>query len=476
MHDTRWKPVAAWSGRLVLPARRREDGGVLLALSSRPEDGVPAVGDTVPLVLDPGSALARDGEPSAGGSHVSPLESLAGARQAYDVFVALPGARWNGSALVTDAEPVQVPGCEHALVHIACIDGDHCRLKHWNVATGGFDGPGEDLAMARSMVGTGSLDRLSVSSDDDDGWYAFREPGPDGAWRLTAFESRASVRLDAAPGPGVRPWVEGDRALAFIASGGPPDRATQGTAQRAALGQARAVRCPFTGGLVLEVTYRPVYDGGPGGFVAGAQCRAAYLHTAAWEESGIGPVSETFARTDLLDTYRFGDIEYDPLDSIGLGLSRMAASVRSGAAPGDAHEDAGLSSRRAAMALRAVLETDLNRFAADRGFTAALDADRGSPGWTRFARLNGLYRGILRFLLPRGIAPRRWDAWLERRSFSRILPDAVGRRLDDFLAPISGKPRAFIGGLVDLFAAHGASLTVLSGARDAIKRLNGSSV
>ena len=86
---------------------------------------------------------------------------------------------------------------------------------------------------------------------------------------------------------------------------------------------------------------------------------------------------------------------YDPFRSIASSLDR--ALIR----------PAGLS-----LALWAAIEGDLFRFAYDSGFTAALETERGAGEWARFAALNDLYRDLARAVLPFGVAPPGWRAWL----------------------------------------------------------------
>lgn len=96
-----------------------------------------------------------------------------------------------------------------------------------------------------------------------------------------------------------------------------------------------------------------------------------------------------------LSSYDFGLHSYEPFESIVASCdkaSRRHASL--------------------ALALWAALESDLFRFAYDTSFTASLEGIKGSDEWLRFAGLNRRYRAIVRALVPYGVVPPSWNAWL----------------------------------------------------------------
>ena len=173
MDDRYWKPVAAWSGTLILPppSGRRADGGVLIRLDNAPEPWARLVGATCALAWRPESAWARhssretidirftaetrasvarkrDVHPTRldGWDRVSPLETLAGARPADDVRVSLAhpsvfteGSSADGASVVLsiDDEPVQVEGSYKALARFERPLDEAQTLwavRHWDVA------------------------------------------------------------------------------------------------------------------------------------------------------------------------------------------------------------------------------------------------------------------------------------------------------------------------------------------------------
>jgi len=109
--------------------------------------------------------------------------------------------------------------------------------------------------------------------------------------------------------------------------------------------------------------------------------------------------------------YAFGLQTYDPFESIKASLYKAHEHES-----GTATMQTGL-----ALALWSAMEGDLFRFAYDAGFTAELEKDKGTQEWRRFARLNDLYRSIIKAIVPSGINPANWTAWL-RNSGQSIQP------------------------------------------------------
>jgi len=98
---------------------------------------------------------------------------------------------------------------------------------------------------------------------------------------------------------------------------------------------------------------------------------------------------------EAFNPYAFGLQRYDPFASLGDSLDRAVST-----------------SLPLAMAVWAAMESDLFRFAYDGGFTSDLELIRQSDDWRRFARLNDLYRAVIKAIVPFGIVPRSWSAWL----------------------------------------------------------------
>lgn len=182
------------------------------------------------------------------------------------------------------------------------------------------------------------------------------------------------------------------------------------------------------------------------------------------EPSCMSPPCQTKAfRLDVLRPYDFSGIAYDPPGSMAASLGRLVAETSGrqgdgvdGLAGGLARLNDGL------MALWSAVETDLHRFAKDPGFTAAVDgAEKEQPGeYRRFARLNELYRDIIKLLVPYGLPPRRWTAWLRGQEYRPFLTWGLSLALEGFLAGQTRLPREALASLSKLLARHGPPITM----------------
>jgi hypothetical protein len=155
---------------------------------------------------------------------------------------------------------------------------------------------------------------------------------------------------------------------------------------------------------------------------------------------------------DVLAPFEFSGIPYDPLASMAASVARLAPETRPTGSPGGPGD--------CIMALWAAFEADLYRFAKDPGFTAAVDgAAKEQPGeYRRFARLNDLYRDMVELLVPHGLAPRRWTAWLRGDEYHPLLPLGLALRIEGFLAGRFVQPEEGMDSMTRLLARYGALL------------------
>jgi len=242
MEGGKWKPIAAWSGTLVLPLRsgRRADGGVFIRLENTPPEWSSLNGSTCALTWRAGSpwalhasreivditfagetlsgeALGHDIHPVRldGWTRVSPLESLAGARPLDDVRVSLRSPSVvveNGTAtLVVDTEPVQTEGSLKALARFERpLNEDQTRwvVRHWDKEAHDFSGAEEivfwnpDPIPAHRNLPQASLDGIHKTAANRYGWYLYADRAADGML-LSAIEPRAIRSAGLAPATGV---------------------------------------------------------------------------------------------------------------------------------------------------------------------------------------------------------------------------------------------------------------------------------
>ncbi|MFH2114893.1 MAG: hypothetical protein ABIJ86_10345 [Spirochaetota bacterium] len=175
---------------------------------------------------------------------------------------------------------------------------------------------------------------------------------------------------------------------------------------------------------------------------------------------------------DVLAPFEFGGIAYDPVGSMAASVTRLAAEEpgwpggglgRPDDEPGGPDERSGRSGD-GLLAMWAAIEADLYRFAKDTGFTAAVDAAAtGQPeDYRRFARLNDLYRDIVKLLVPYGLAPRRWTAWLRGQEFRPVLPVSLALRIEGFLGGRTRQPGEALDAMTRLLVRYGGLVMVAS--------------
>jgi len=247
MDYSSWKPVAPWSGRLILPPypERRADGGILILVENAPEPWSSLVGTTCVLAGNPDSAWARytareipgvrsvqhvparaadarDLPPARldGWLRPSPLETLAGSLPADDVRVSLSQpavVRVNAvTTLFIDDEPVQIEGRYKALARFERpLDEVQSRwlVRHWDTSAHDFTGA-EDivrwiparLPACGDLPQTG-LERIHKTAVNRYGWYLYADLADDdpadarfpGEPVLRAIEPRAIRSASLAP-------------------------------------------------------------------------------------------------------------------------------------------------------------------------------------------------------------------------------------------------------------------------------------
>ena len=227
--DSWYKPIAPWTGDLVLPAadQRLPDGSVFIKVTSAPDAALQ--GKTLRLAIRPGSKLAAWADkirpdveipPKAlagalksgnripfklnGWKSVSVLESLAAARP-QEMSVALPAAAYVGDRILIDEEPVQISGSRVALVRFAGpAQGEYRKVVHFDPVTKAFTGVEEMVAIsprtfrrASDTVPMTDTNGIENSISNTDGWYIFGSRTGK-LFLVEALEPRAALRIAAA--------------------------------------------------------------------------------------------------------------------------------------------------------------------------------------------------------------------------------------------------------------------------------------
>lgn len=492
-----WLPTYEWAGRMVLPtAEERQDGGVYFEVSQAPEGHAELKGkklwlnfekmdwvDRVTTDVD-FSERTEKGKKNGwqhpdridGWKDVSPLESLAGARQKDDMIVGLKEVRLSDDGrLFIEREPVQISGTNKALVTFEKkLDSHTWEVRHWNAEAGDFSGPKE-------VIKTTGRDDLAPRKDrklNRKGWYLYGDPGKSGKMEVSALEPRAlfqagttdqviagrdeSTRFLAkenwrmeeqqkgtytktllkadkpeVAGP-TEPIYEqmhkafqvGDKGILLHLFGGAVGApATLGLyLGHFAFGLAEVVKDPFTGEAKFDVEYKQIYAHNRGGIISGSQSWQTYMGDT---ERGLmydRPVSDSFVEVPEL----FDDSKgQDPSRMFEDRMAEMTARYRSGHGDGasfvtsaqNCSQDssqglyATVSDWKKAMA-DGTIGTELSQFAEDVAGHITPIFGLAPRAWRRTAANQPAKGNSLRWLpalkAPKTIVPRQNHEGLSR--------------------------------------------------------------
>ncbi|MBO9997654.1 MAG: abortive infection protein [Cyanobacteria bacterium SID2] len=242
--DRYYRPVATWSGRLILPDTREievEDRALLgedwvwFEVENAPEEYRSSIGQTIKLTWRSSPwadgytdlvtreidfiSLTSLSERRLGNVHpnrldgrdrVGPLQSLAGARPEDDLRVKLDGdveivgSSAHGTILTIDREPVQVWGRSIGLVTFlyASPDGENRYVvQHYNPLTQQFNGARETVQFAPSPAdGKGveqfTPNRIEESPAGTAGWYLYGDRDESGTFVVRSLAPRALFQLE----------------------------------------------------------------------------------------------------------------------------------------------------------------------------------------------------------------------------------------------------------------------------------------
>ena len=374
-----YRPSAEWIGRLLLPTPAQtadpqapRGDWVWIELEQAPAPQQSLIGQrlrlrwedrphlrqlvatvTTPITL---REAARRAEREANviptrldGRRVGPLQSLAGSRPNDDLTAALEEVTVRGEELRIGRPPVQISGRWQALVTVLgpAPGDDQLRVRHFNPASGRFDGPEESVripSLPPDRYGRRLIDPAGLASSPQNGggWLIQGAPAADGVFTVQAsaatqgfvqnenwsdpqrergsLHRTALVPTDKAPPR----WAMGERALLLHLFGGiggadgePVSLWT--VTGHFAFGEARVVRDPFTGQPRLSLRYHQIYATNPNGIVSGSQDWSAYAGSLQRGWIGLRPFSDVLV-----------PMGPQVLDAIALQAEILAARYRSG--------------------------------------------------------------------------------------------------------------------------------------------------
>ncbi len=233
----RYRPLATWMGRLILPTpeQRAMVLGTLFEVYHADADHQHLVGQVVRLrwmndaetnqrfwSVTRQVIFDKDSQQRAAQgivlperiNHwplVNPFESLAGAHPYDDVVVRLQGSVYVVEAehqgevpiVYTNREPAQISGRYYALVRfIAPVHpgSDEVRIVHYNRSTGTFDGPTEVVRLPQVMADQNGVvpstsTGIEHSPANMDGWYIHGMPDKTGTFVVQSLAPRGLLRL-----------------------------------------------------------------------------------------------------------------------------------------------------------------------------------------------------------------------------------------------------------------------------------------
>lgn len=428
-----------------------------------PESGSRALGATGAVAGLVGSGQAGSGQ--AGPEQAGPPLTGSGDAASPELRIARPpvqvSGRWQG--LVRFEKPL-APGAE----------GELWRVRHFNRASGGFDGAEETIRvpqLPRNRYGRWMFDPsgLAASPLNREGWLIQGAPAADGLFTVQAIEprllltplpqrriegttaglaflqrgswsapqlQRGTLHSTALVPDGVRPppLQIGERALLmhlFGGIGGADGEPVVGWTATGhfAFGEAEVVEDRLSGEPRLAIRYHQIYANNPDGIVAGSQDWSAYGGNLQRGWLGTRPFS------DLLIP-----VGGELLDAIALQAEILAARYRSGDGEGVALVTPATSCvQDSSQALWIALQ-QLRR-----------PGSRGGPDAAEQMRLERLGRALSHLLTPFG---RVRSDWAHNSALAQAERDgrfqASQRRRDVLLSWRSLLPR----GAHDLFAAE----------------------
>jgi len=316
-------PSATWSGRFVLDVNRDPQGGVRVILENTPESHRHLLGRTVLLrssrndqrydvtIGEKARATARTHNVVMpyrldGWKQVSALESFAAARDNDIVQAEIVNPVVEGEILTTAEEPILLDGNERCLANFVSVDGETAVVRHYNRATGAFDGTAETVGLDfKRHLPLDEIRRVQLRGivnhkDNRTGWdvYGYRSQG---RFIVTTIEPHALYRVDAGMpgrGNGVRnlwrlppknesrqvvyqhgtPVASGTKYLVAHAFGSYNDAGMTLNKYRghASIGFAEVIAHPLSGVPVYRLIYKQVYGQSVSGVFGGSYHSHAY--------------------------------------------------------------------------------------------------------------------------------------------------------------------------------------------------------
>ncbi len=510
-----YRPVGEWVGKLILPTKEqmqaKSDWSWLL-VQHAPTQAQNLIGQVVrlewknnPEVQSYLRATTRDVHFTPGAKkterkgfvlpnrldnrpHVGPLQSLAGARPNDDVIVSFDSpevvAGSDGKpVLQIEKEPILTTGRFYALVKIlkpeatsstylapkACpgslpCPSDYFRVRHYNPASGNFDGPEGTVRIPQQVLDTRAFfqftpRQIEASPVGTKGWYIYGARDAKGVFVAQGLAPRSLFQLQpdrvllgteaglkyikvqnwlnikqkkgkiekvlvdgtaTQSQQALSNWQQGDRAIVVHIYGGIGGKKGELGALRLlntvpghfAFGLAQVVRDPFTKELQFDIKYQQVYGHGTDALMSGTHNWANYMGNFQWGWAATRPVSDVLIKFDpVTQDYDFDGIKLSPVQEFMHQLQIMMARYRVGDGTGSATVTPATSCvQDSGQALYITLKVIQQRVAATPAIQQWLNAHPNDPQTLRFGQLVSLGSLLERQLTPLGIVRADWES------------------------------------------------------------------
>lgn len=500
-----YQPLAQWVGRLLLPSQQEIQPGadwVWMEIQHAPPAAQHLIGKIVRLEWQnqPGlqsyvQAVQQDISftdetkksqtqgiihPSRlnGRLQVGPLQSLAGYRPVDDLIVTFEDGELVGESsqprLQIAHEPVIATGRFYGLVKILrpepiskqypaplvcpgtrpCLS-DFLRVRHYNRASGKFDGVEETVRFPLQVLDTRQIPpstprNLEKSPAGKAGWYIYGAKNTQGIFTVQGIVPRSlfqiqpqrailgqeaglsyireenweikpqdqgiisTVSLETTTN---QPWQVGDRAILLHNFGGIGGRKGEGsTAQTItghfAFGLAQVVRDPITQELQFAVEYQQIYANNPDGIVPGRHTWADYMGNLQWGWAATRPVSDVLIKfAPVTEDYNFDGIKLSPWREFQRQLQVMMARYRTGDGTGNSTVNPATSCvQDANQALYSTIQAMTQQVTSNPAIGQWLDHHPQDPQTLRFRELVNLSASLQQQLTPLGIVRADWQS------------------------------------------------------------------
>ncbi|MEJ1933668.1 CPBP family glutamic-type intramembrane protease [Nostoc sp. NIES-2111] len=567
-----YQPLGKWVGRLLLPNQQQIQPGsdwVWLEVQHAPPEAQNLVGKFIRLEWQNKPQLqsyvqavqqnisftngTRESQAKGiihpyrldGRVQVGPLQSLAGARPNDDVIVTLDDAQLLGGSsqprLQIAQEPVMVTGRFYGLVKIlnpeptssqypapATCPGtlpcpsDYFRVRHYNSASGNFDGVEETIRIPQQVADTRNIPpstprQIEKSPAGSAGWYIYGAKNTQGIFTVQAIVPRSLLQLQpqyvilgeqaglvyirdhnwqikpqdkgtirtvlldpstSQPQVATSHWQVGERAILLHNFGGIGGRKTEGSAAftitgHFAFGIAQVVRDPITKELQFAIEYQQIYANNADGIISGRHSWADFMGNLQWGWAATRPISDVLIKfPPVTQDYDFDGFKLSPLTEFQRQLQIMMARYRTGDGTGSATVSPATSCvQDASQALYTAIQIITGQVASNPAIQQWLSNHPNDPQTLRFAQLVSLGSSLKRQLTPLGIVRADWQSNADylmgidyaNKPFRDGVPPSVADR--SFWAALTSwrtmVPRQAHDELASLFLRHGAKLWFL---------------